>query len=139
VEGSSGAAGTLEVTLALRNAGPSSCALEGYPGAQLVDSAGNPLPTDVVRGGRYPFTDFAATPVVLAAGQSAYVNIGYSDVPSGTTPCEQAASLWLTPPDDVTHLVLGVSVTACDSGRLTVSPVFVAGSAGSQTTAPPGR
>jgi hypothetical protein len=137
VEGSTGAAGTTEVTLALRDAGAAACALQGYPGAQLADASGNPLPTDVVRGGSYRFTDFAAGPVVLSAGQSAFVNVGSSDVPTGTTPCVQSSSLWLTPPGDVSHLVLAVAMTACDTGRLVVSPVFAAGSIGSQTTAPP--
>jgi hypothetical protein len=139
IEGSQGAAGTLELTLSLRNSGPGTCALQGYPGALLVDASGTPLPTDVVRGGASSFTDFAAGPVVLAAGQVAYLNIGYSDVPAGAAPCEQASSLWVTPPDDVTHLVLSVTLTACGGGRLTVSPVFAAGSAGSQTTAPPSQ
>ena len=138
VEGTAGAAGTLETTVALRNVGPSACVLEGYPGIQLADASGNAFATDVARGGQ-SFTDFSAAPVVLAAGQSAYVNLGYSDVPFGTTPCEQAASVWLTPPDDVDHLVIATSVTACDGGRITVSPVFGAGSVASQTTAPPAR
>lgn len=137
VAGTAGAAGTLETTVALRNVGPSSCVLEGYPGIQLADASGNALATDVARGGGHSFTDFAASPVVVAAGQSAYVNLGSSDVPVGTTPCEQAASLWLTPPGDVSHLVIGGSLTACDAGKVSVSPVFAAGSAASQTTAPP--
>lgn len=136
VEGTSGAAGTEELTLALRNVGPASCQLEGYPGAQLIDANGNALPTAVVRGGSDSFTDMAPSSVVLAAGDTAYVNFAYSDVPTGTTPCESAAALWLTPPDDVTHLVLDVSLTACDGGALTTSPVLGAGSPGSQTTAP---
>jgi hypothetical protein len=137
VEGTGGAAGTLETTIALRNLGPSSCVLAGYPGIQLVDASGNALPSDVARGSGHSFTDFAAAPVVLAAGQSAYVNLGFSDVPVGTTPCEQGASLWLTPPGDVGHLVIAASVVACDGGRIAVSPVFASGSPASQTTAPP--
>lgn len=137
VEGTEGAAGTLEITITLRNVGPASCLLEGYPGLQLADASGEALHTDVGRGGGYPFTNFAAAPVVVAAGQSAYVNLGYSDVPVGSTPCEQGASLWLTPPGDVAHLVISASVDACDGGRITVSPVFASGSAASQTTAPP--
>lgn len=123
----------------MRNVGPSSCVLEGYPGVQLVDASGIALPTDVARGGGYPFTDFAVSPVVLAAGQSAFVNLGYSDVPAGTTPCERGASLWLSPPGDVGHLLIDASLAACGGGKVVVSPVFAATSAQSETTAPPAR
>ncbi len=134
--GTTGAAGTLELTVSLRNVGPAACALDGYPGAQLANAAGQALPTSVIRGGTSSFTDQAPVAVVLEAGQSAYVDIGYSDVPTGTTPCESASVLWLTPPDDVTYVAIDASVTACDGGTVTVSPVLGAGSPGSQTTAP---
>ena len=46
-------------------------------------SSGGTLPTTVVRKGSYSFTSMAPTTVTLAPGQSAYFNIGYSDVPVG--------------------------------------------------------
>lgn len=135
VAGTQGAAGTIEVTLALRDVGPASCALEGYPGLQLLDSAGNQLPTSVIRGGSYQFTNFAASPVVLAAGQSAYVNLGYSDVASGPGDCSNASSMWVTPPDDVSHLTMSVMADVCGGGKITVSPVFSSSSPETKTTA----
>jgi len=138
VAGSEGAAGTLEVTYALRNSSSSSCPMDGFPGAQLLSSSGAELPTRVVRGGSYPFTNLAPSPVVLAPGQTAYFNMGYSDVPTGNeTTCPTAAQIEVTPPDAVDHDVVAGQLNVCDNGTLTVSPVFAAGSAGTKTTAPP--
>jgi len=137
VAGTQGAAGTQEVTYELRNASAAPCALLGYPGAQLNDSSGAALPTEVVRGGSYSFTNFAPTAITIAPGASAYFNMGYSDVPSGSGACPTAQSLWITPPDDVDHLVVSEQLQVCGGGKLTVSPVFAAGSTASQTTAPP--
>ena len=135
-EGTAGAAGTIEITVQLRNIGTAGCTIEGYPGLQLVDSNGAELHTSVIRGGSYRFTDLVAAPVTLPAQASAYFNVGYSDVPSGQSACEDGAALWVTPPDDVDHVVVTQQSTVC-SGTLTVSPVFGAGSPDTQTTAPP--
>ena len=139
VLGSQGAAGTIELTISLRNATAASCAFEGYPGMQLVDGAGTKLPTQVVPGGSLSFDDFPKAPVTIGPGQSAYFNVGYSDVPAGgETACPTSAALWVTPPDDVDHLVVPAQLMVCDSGKLTTSPVFAQGSPQTQTTAPAG-
>lgn len=138
VEGTEGAAGTLEVSFALRNISSQSCPMDGFPGAQLLDAAGGQLPTSVVRGGSYPFTDLAPAALTLGAGESAYFNLGYSDVPTGSeTSCPTATQLEVTPPNAEDHDTVAVQLTACDHGTLTVSPVFASGSPGSKTTAPP--
>ncbi|MHB8681105.1 MAG: DUF4232 domain-containing protein [Acidimicrobiales bacterium] len=137
VAGSEGAAGTNEITFALRNSSSSTCAMEGFPGAQLYDASGAALPTTVVRGGSYNFTNFAPANVVLAPGAIADFNMGYSDVPTGNSgQCPTAASLWITPPDDVDHAVVTEQIQACSGGKLSVSPVFAQNSSESQTTAP---
>jgi hypothetical protein len=111
--------------------------MKGYPGALLVSASGAQLPTRVVPGGSYSFTNLIPEPVVLAAGETAYFNLAYSDVPTGTeTSCPTAAQIQLTPPGASDHDVVAVQFQACNDGTLTVSPVFAAGSAGSQTTAP---
>jgi hypothetical protein len=140
VTGSQGGAGTLEVTVGLKNTSTVACTLFGYPGGLLLDAGGHPLPTTVVRGGNYRFTSsIPSTTVTLAPSASAYFNMGYSDVPSGSeTVCPTSASLEITPPDDVNHVTIAAQLTVCNQGTLTVSPVFAAGSAASQTTAPPG-
>ena len=139
VVGSSGAAGTIETTVALKSTAGGPCILGGYPGLQLLGPSGSPLPTKVVRGGTYSFTTIAPTTVTLAPGQSAYFNIGYSDVPvGGQTSCPSSSSLEVTPPNAFDHLVLTVSLSPCGEGTMVVSPVFSATGSGAQTTAPPG-
>ncbi|HVA04509.1 MAG TPA: DUF4232 domain-containing protein [Acidimicrobiales bacterium] len=135
--GSQGAAGTFELTLALRNTSAAPCPMDGYPGAQLVDASGNELPTHVVSGGNFQFTDFAPGPITVAPGASAYFNVAYSDVPTGTETCPTAAHIEVTPPHAVDHDVVAINAVVCQAGTLTVSPVFSQDSAQSQTTAPP--
>jgi hypothetical protein len=111
--------------------------MKGYPGALLVSASGSQLPTRVVPGGSYSFTNLTPAQVVLSAGQTAYFNLAYSDVPTGTeASCPTAAQVQLTPPGASDHDVVAVQFQACNGGTLTVSPVFAAGSPASQTTAP---
>ncbi len=137
VAGSSGAAGTGETTVALKNTASAPCTLGGFPGLQMVSASGSLLPTNVVRTGNYPFTAMPATTVTLAPGQSAYFNIGFSDVPVGNeTSCPVSQTLQVTPPNALDHLVLAAALGPCGGGTLVVSPVFLSTGANSQTTAP---
>jgi len=138
VIGSQGAAGTFEVSFGLRNTSSTPCTMNGFPGALLLNASGAPLPTTVVRAGNLSFTNFSAVPVNLAPGATAYFNLGYSDVPTGSeTSCEMATQLEVTPPNATTHEVVSASLSVCNHGTLTVSPVFGSGSSEVQTTAPP--
>jgi hypothetical protein len=135
VVGSSGAAGTIETTVALKSTSTSPCVLSGYPGLQLLGTNGAALATTVVRKGNYGFTAMAPTTVTLTDGQSAFFNIGYSDVPAGTASCPSSTSLSLTPPNALDHVVVQASLSPC--GAIAVSPVFLATGSNTQTTAPP--
>ncbi len=138
VVGSSGAAGTIETTMALKNTASAPCVLSGYPGLQMLDAGGGAIPTTVVRQGSYSFTAMPPTSVALGSGQALYFNIGYSDVPSGSeTSCASAASLEITPPNAIDHLTIAATLAPCGAGTLVVSPVFLATGANSQTTVPP--
>jgi len=139
IAGSSGAAGTIETTVGLRNTSATACTLGGYPGLLLLDAAGAALPTTVVRKGSYSFTAMSPTTVSLSPGASVYFNIGYSDVPVGSeTSCPSSAKLEITPPNAFDHLVVVATLSPCGGGSMTVSPVFSATGTNSQTTAPPG-
>ncbi len=123
--GGSGAAGTIETSVTLRNTSSSTCVLGGYPGLLLIGSGGAALPTNVVRKGTYPFTSQAPTLVTLAPGQSGHVNIGYSDVPHGTeTTCPTATALQVIPPNATDHLTVAMTLAPCDGGTLVTSPVL---------------
>jgi Protein of unknown function (DUF4232) len=137
IVGSSGAAGTIETTVALKSTAPATCILGGYPGLLLLGSSGSALPTKVVRGGSYSFTSLTPTTVTLTTGGSVYFNIGYSDVPvGGESSCPTSTSLEITPPNDFDHLVLTAALAPCGGGTLVVSPVFATTSPDTRTTAP---
>ena len=137
IVGSSGAAGTIETTVGLRSTATTPCILGGYPGLQMLGPGGATLPTNVVRKGNYSFTSMAPTTVTLSSGQSAYFNIGYSDVPVGNeTSCPTSASLEVTPPNATDQLVITATLSPCGGGTLVVSPVFLAAGSNSQSTAP---
>jgi hypothetical protein len=137
--GTQGAAGTFEVTFGLRNGSSVTCPLSGYPGIQLIDAAGADIPTTTNRGGSLSFTDFPAAAVSVGAGATAYFNLAYSDVPTGTeSSCPVAAVVQAIPPNTSAALrVSGQQFMVCDDGTVTVSPVFGQGSPETQTTAPP--
>ena len=138
IYGSSGAAGTIETTVALKNTAASNCTLSGYPGLGMTGSNGASLTTTVVRKGNYSFTAMAPTAVIISSGQSVYFNMGYSDVPTGSaTSCPAAANLVITPPNAYTSMTIPAQLAPCDNGTIVVSPVFTTASPGVQTTAPP--
>lgn len=136
--GSQGAAGTFELTFSLRNSSSATCVMDGYPGAQLLTATGTSLTTTVVRGGSYTFSDFPPAPVTLVPGATAYLNLAYNDVPTGSGPCPTAGQIEITPPNATDHQTLTLQIMACNQGTLTVSPVFAASSSETQTTAPAG-
>jgi hypothetical protein len=137
--GQSGAAGTQEITFSLTNSTAASCTTYGYPGLLLVATTGAPLPTTVVRGGGLDFERIAPAQVTLAAGETAYFNVGFSDVTTGTTTCTSTHTVEVTPPTTTTHATVNVAlgIDACDDGTLHVSAVFSStSSAATKTTAP---
>jgi hypothetical protein len=111
VEGTEGAAGTIEVTFSLTNTSPSLCTMWGYPGALMLGSNGAPLPTVVKRGGDLSFLEVPVTTVDVPSGGSAYFNLGYSDVVTdGETSCPKSSSLEITPPNDTQQLVVAIKM-----------------------------
>ncbi len=137
--GQGGAAGTQEVTFSLTNSSTTPCRTYGYPGMLLVTTSGTALPTTVDRGGSLTFEDVAPTTVTLGPEKTAYFNVGYTDVPVGTTSCSTTRSAEVTPPTDTAYATVDVhlGIDACDDGTLHVSAVFSStDSTATQTTAP---
>lgn len=137
--GQGGAAGTQEITFSLTNTSAATCTTYGYPGMLLLATNGSALPTTVDRGGSLTFENIAPTHVTLAAGQTAYFNLGFNDVQTGSTTCSSTHTVEVTPPTNTTHamVTVGLGIDACDNGTLHVSPVFSStNSSATQTTAP---
>ncbi len=138
VEGVQGGAGTIEVTVELRNTGSTSCTLDGFPGLSVVSADGSDVPGTVQPGGPLRFESVAPSLVTVAPGAAGYVNIGLPDTPgAGQTSCPTASSLAVTPPGLASALTVPVQLQVCAGGTIHVSAVFAATSAAAATMAPP--
>ena len=138
IEGTSGAAGQFEVTVALKNTSSGSCTTGGYAGLQLVSASGAKQSTTALRGGTLNFENIAPSAITLAPGSTAWFNLGYSDVPSGSeTSCPMSSQLQIIPPNATSALTVALRIGPCDNGTIHESPLFTAGSTATETTAPP--
>jgi hypothetical protein len=118
------AAGHIVVTYGLRNVSGAPCTLFGYPGLQMIDASGKPLPTQVSHSGSYTFVAETPTPLSLSPQAEASFYAGYTDVPTGgETSCPQSARLEITPPNDPGKITLTDQIAPCKNGSITVSPV----------------
>ena len=129
---SNGAAGTIELSVTMKNGSGTGCSMNGYPGMQLLSSTGAALPTNVVRGGGPSFPVAAAngapTSFVLAPQSSAGFYLSYEDVPVGTeTSCPTSSQAEITPPNAFDHAVVALQIAPCGGGTVHVSPVYPAG------------
>jgi hypothetical protein len=124
VDGVDAGAGNLVGTFRFTNTLDVACTVSGYPGAELRDDAGNPLPTSVVRGGGPAATRPGPTQVRVAPGASAIFRVHWEQVPVGDEPrCPTSAAVAVTPPDEYAPLILPMAIHACGGGRLDVSAV----------------
>ena len=118
------AAGNRFAALVLTNTGSAPCRTYGYVGLKLA-GGGDP-PTRVVRG-----RDGGPAPrhLTLKPGASAWTRLqwgvvpGHGDRPSG--PCRPTATgLWVTPPDQRTHLTVPwKNGPVCEGGTIHVTPL----------------
>jgi len=129
--GSQGAAGTIFDTFHVTNTGTSPCTLYGFVGALMLDSAGHPLPTRVVRNGGMFGNQAGPSRFLVQPGTAATFQAAWSDVPHGSeTSCPSAAQLEVTPPDEFDHVVIpvsGWSIAPCGAGEIDVTPLRAAG------------
>lgn len=124
--GSSGAAGTIVLSLQLTNKGPA-CTLKGYARLQLMASARRALQTHVVHGG-LAILNQRPRVVRLAHGGVTSFLVAYSDVPTGyATRCPTGTEILVRVPGDQTWLPVLAKTHACGNGTLRESP-FLAGS-----------
>jgi hypothetical protein len=123
--GSSGAAGTILLSIQLTNKGPA-CSLKGYARLLLMASARRALPTHVVHGGLSILKQKPKL-VVLKHGGATTVFVAYGDVPVGyQTKCPTGTEILVRVPGDQTWIPVLAKTTACGNGTLRESP-FLAG------------
>ncbi|GAA2680907.1 MULTISPECIES: DUF4232 domain-containing protein [Actinosynnema] len=120
-------AGNRYGTFVVTNTGDRPCTLTGYSGLQLLDAAGRPVPTDLVRTGTP-----GPEPVVVEPGASASANLRWTVVPTGDEPVEgpcepQPASAAAIPPDETQPLtVTWVAGPVCGGGKIEISAFYAA-------------
>jgi hypothetical protein len=129
--GGSGAAGTIETTVALRNTSARTCVVAGYPSLHMVDARGAKVPTRTMDGGSYRSTSQAQTMVTLPPGQSGSFNIVYADVPRGSeASCPSSAAPQITLPSNYDPLTVPASLSTCNGGTLVVSRILAGATGG---------
>lgn len=123
IGGQNGAAGSIITTLVLRNAGSRACALRGYPGLSLVDTAHRQIGRPAI------WVPGVVGTVVLPAGGAASTLVRTLNPGTGTTNClPPSAALRIYPPNERTPLYVPARLSECLS-VLEVKPM-VAGTNG---------
>lgn len=128
------------VIFTFHNASATTCTLYGFPGLQLLDAQGRPLPTSVNWGSDYVVHPQQPTLVALRPGDEASFTLGAtSPDPYGLT-CPTSSQLLVTPPNETRSLTIAYALSSAEGtdpdgghpvcGRVTVSPVYAG--AGSQ-------
>lgn len=124
VVGVDAGAGNFVGTFRFSNTQDVDCTFFGYPGAQLLDDASNPVPTTVERGGGYFTNDPPPGLLDVAPHGSAIFRIHWEQVPVGNeTTCSMASRLAVTPPDEYVALSVPIQIRACGGGHLNMSAV----------------
>ncbi|MGH9307666.1 MAG: DUF4232 domain-containing protein [Acidimicrobiales bacterium] len=130
------AAGSVGFTYVFTNTSGTTCTLEGYPGLGLLDAAGHPIHTDVLRGhGASTVPPEPVTTVSMAPAGKAWFALGFADQTGyGSAQCPKSTSLAVTAPNAYDHLTItgaggqlqpyGGTVQSLHCGQITVSPVL---------------
>jgi hypothetical protein len=120
-------AGNRYAKFVVTNTGSAACTVNGYSGFQLVDGAGNPIPTSTDRT-----PDPAPALVTLAPGAAAAANLHWSAVPhqgeSETGPCEpEAVNAQAIPPDETAPITFPWTYgPVCGAGKIEISAFYAA-------------
>lgn len=114
-------AGQRDVTLVLRNISAQPCNVFGYPGMQLQEADGRPVPTTVERN-----PDPTPKLITLAPGGSAVSTLRWTAINSPNepgNPCEPTANLAeVTPPDERDPLTVDWTMgMVCGEGAMTAT------------------
>ncbi|MFI9010481.1 DUF4232 domain-containing protein [Actinosynnema sp. NPDC053489] len=127
VEPAEAGAGNRYGKLVVTNSGSTPCTLNGYSGLQLLDAAGNPVPTDLQRS-----PDPGPAPILLAPGRAAAANLHWTVVPTGDEPVDrpcqaEAARAAAIPPDETQPVDLRWGLgPVCAGGKIEISAFYAA-------------
>lgn len=119
----SGAAGSIEREVALRNRSSHTCFVFGYAGFGLENARHHVKPSWVTWGSTFAQRDPGRHRVVLRPGRAAFANLAWNDVPVGGERSCGGASTWLevTPPDERQYRLVRFGGIVCNHGHLTAT------------------
>jgi hypothetical protein len=119
------------VVFTFQNRSAVTCTLYGFPGLQMLDAQGRPIPTRVNWGSDYVVRPEKPALVTLGPGDQASFVLGYST--PGNLTCPASSQLEVTPPNETQSLVIAFQMAPAEPdadglnlqcGRVTVSPVY---------------
>jgi hypothetical protein len=120
--------------VSFENISAATCTLHGYPGLQMLNAAGHPIRTHVLRGIAYTVPYVPDLVVTLAPSAEASFDVGYNDSTDyELEQCPVSARVEITPPTAVTPITVawhiqpyGGTFAHLRCGQITVSPVYAA-------------
>jgi uncharacterized protein DUF4232 len=128
-----GAAGSVGTVVSFKNTSGTACSLYGYPGLQMLDATGKPIPTEVIRGTSTTVPSVPEAIVSVAPGAEASFDLGYADGTGfGSASCPTSTEVEFTPPNATQQITVpwqiqpygGGSIAQLQCGQITVSPVY---------------
>ena len=131
-----GAAGSVGYTNDFKNISATTCTLYGYPGLQMLNSSGQPIATDVIRGTSVTVPSVPEKLITLVPGARADFDMGFASATGyGNAKCPTSARVEFTAPNDFQSLTValaiqpygGPSTAQLHCGQITVSPVYATG------------
>lgn len=123
VGGSQGAAGTIALSVILRNVSRVGCTLAGYPALRMTSASGR-VRTRVRHGG-LAFLAKPARRFVVDPGGHSTLLLAYSDVPHGTEKtCPMASALLIRPTGAAGDVRVRVRLAPCNRGLVYESPLL---------------
>jgi Protein of unknown function (DUF4232) len=128
-----GAAGSVGYTNDFENVSTATCTLYGYPGLQMLNASGQPIPTDVIRATSVTVPYVPERLVTLAPGARADFDMGFAaSTGYGSAQCPTSARVEFTAPNDFQSLTVtlairpygGGDIAQLHCGEIHVSPVY---------------
>ncbi len=130
-----GAAGSVGYTDDFENVSNATCTLYGYPGLQMLNASGLPIPTDVIRATSVTVPYVPEKLVTLAPGARADFSMGFAaSTGYGGAQCPTSTRVEFTAPNDFQSLTVtlairpygGPDIAQVHCGEIHVSPVYAA-------------
>ncbi len=123
------------VTFTFWNRSAATCTLYGYPGQQMLDAQGRPLPTSVNWGSDHIVQPQKPALVTLQPGEEASFLLGYASPDPYGLSCPSSTQLLVTPPNETRSLTIpfrlrsagGVDAAHAQCCVVTVSAVYAGG------------